>query len=99
MFVFTVPFLPPWRIGTLSTLLSKLKSVQAGLSGSKLGQTGQNGAKWCQTESNVAKRGHKGPYLAKRGQKGQTGPNDAKWGRMGLIFACTYIFIRLKNHV
>ena len=44
-----------------------------------------NGATWGQT-------GPKRAYGAKRGYKGQTGPNEAKWGHMGLIF-CMHAYV------
>ena len=96
----------PWRIGTLKCLEIKIEEWP---NRAKWGQSGPNGAKWCQmmpnrvkrvqTGSNGLKRGQKGPYGAKLGQKGQTGqtkPNGVKWG---WFFACTHIFMRLKNHV
>ena len=71
-----------------------------GPSGAKQVQMVPNGAKWCKTGSNGVKRGQKGPkraYGAKSGQKGQTGPNEAKWGHMGLIFCMHAYFYEIKK--
>ena len=75
-----------------------------------MGQTGSNRAKWCQMVPNGAKQGQTGPhgvkrgqkgpkraYRAKSGQKGQTGPNEAKWGHMGLIFCMHAYFYEIKK--
>ena len=49
------------------------------------------------TGSNRAKKGPKRAYGAKRGQKGQTGPNEAKWGHIGLIFCMHAYFYEIKK--
>ena len=96
----------PWRIGTLKYLEVKIEEWP---SRAKWGQAGPNRAKWCQMVPNRVKRGHTGsngakkgqkgptePKVAKRAKRGQTRPNGVIWG---WFFACTHIFMRLKNHV
>ena len=96
----------PWRIRTLKYLEMKIEEWP---SRAKWGQAGSNRTKWCQMVpnrvkrgqmgSNGAKNGQKVPYRAKPGQKGQRGqtrPNGVIWG---WFFACTHIFMRLKNYV
>ena len=74
-----------------------------GPSGAKEGQMVTNDAKWCQTGSNRATRGQTGPKRAKKGlrsqtgPKRQTGPNEAKWGHMGLIFFMHAYFYEIKK--
>ena len=48
-------------------------------------------AKLGQAGSNGAKKGLTEPNVAKRAKRGQM-------GSIGLLFACTHIFMRLKNH-
>ena len=59
-----------------------------------------NGAKQGQTGPNGVKRGQKWPKSAVWGQtwpKGPTGPNEAKWGHMGLIFCMHTYFYEIKK--
>ena len=68
--------------------------------GAKLGQMVPNGAKQGQTGPNGVKLGQKGPKSALRGQmwpKGPMGPNEAKWGHMGLIFCMHAYFYEIKK--
>ena len=102
----TLDYTSPWRISTLKYLEMKIEEWP---SRGKWGQVGPNGAKWCQMVPNRVKRGHTGSNGAKKGQKepternvakrakwGQTWPNGVIWG---WFFACTHIFMRLKNHI
>ena len=65
----------------------------------------ESGAKWGQMVPNGAKQGQTGPKRAKMGLRGQTGPkgptgpNEAKWGHMELIFCMHAYFYEIKNHV
>ena len=68
--------------------------------GAKRGQMVPNDAKQSQTGQNGVKRGKTRPKRALRGKtwpKGPNGPNEAKWGQMGLIFCMhTYYYERKK---
>ena len=68
--------------------------------GAKQSQMVPNDAKQSQTGPNGVKRGQKGPKSALRGQmwpKGPMGPNEAKWGHMGLIFCMHAYFYEIKK--
>ena len=71
-----------------------------GPSGVKQDQMVPNGAKQGQTGPNGVKRGKKLPKSALWGQtwpKGPTGPNEANWGHMGLIFCMHTYFYEIKK--
>ena len=71
-----------------------------GPSRAKQDQMVPNGAKQGQTGPNGVKRGQKGPKKASRGQmwpKGPTGPNEAKWAHIGLIFCMHAYFYEIKK--
>ena len=64
--------------------------------GAKQGQMVPNDAKQSQTGPNGVKRGKTRPKRALQGKtwpKGPNGPNEAKWGQMGLIFLHARIFL------
>ena len=71
---------------------------------------GPIGAKWGQMVPNDAKQSHTGPNGVKRAKtrtkralrgktwpKGPNGPNEAKWGQMGLIFCMHAYFYEIKK--
>ena len=65
--------------------------------GAKRGQMVPNDAKQSQTGQNGVKRGKTRPKRALRGKTWPKGPNEAKWGQMGLIFCMhTYYYERKK---
>ena len=68
--------------------------------GAKRGQMVPNDAKQSQTGPNGVKRAKTRTKRALRGKtwpKGPNGPNEAKWGQMGLIFCMhTYYYERKK---
>ena len=66
----------------------------------KQGQMVPNDAKQSQTGPNGVKRGKTRPKRTLRGQtwpKGPNGPNEAKWGQMGLIFCMHADFYEIKK--
>ena len=87
----------PWLIGALKYLEIKIEEWQ---SRAKWGQSVPNGAKWCQMTPNRVKRGQTRPKRVLQGQtwpKGPNGPNEAKWGQMGLIFCMHTYFYEIKK--
>ena len=93
----------PWRIGTLKYLEIKIEEWPSRAKWGQSVPSGPNGAKWCQTKSNGAKQGQTGPNEVKMGLTGQNlakranGPNEAKWGQMGLIFCVHTYFHEIKK--
>ena len=68
--------------------------------GAKRGQMVPNDAKQSQTGQNGLKRGKTRPKRALWGQtwpKEPNGPNEAKWGQMGLIFCVHAYFHEIKK--
>ena len=66
----------------------------------KRGQMVPNDAKQSQTGPNGVKRGKTRPKRALRGQtwpKGPNGPNEVKWGQMGLFFCMHAYFYEIKK--
>ena len=68
--------------------------------GAKRGQMVPNDAKQSQTGPNGVKRAKTRTKRALRGKtwpKGPNGPNEAKWGQMGLIFCMHAYFYEIKK--
>ena len=68
--------------------------------GAKQGQMVPNDAKQSQTGPNGLKRGQTRPKRALQGKTwptGPNGPNEAKWGQMGLIFCMHTYFYEIKK--
>ena len=68
--------------------------------GAKRGQMVANDAKQSQTGPNGVKRAKTRTKRALRGKtwpKGPNGPNEAKWGQMGLIFCMHAYFYEIKK--
>ena len=71
-----------------------------GPNGAKRGQMVPNDAKQSQTGPNGVKRAKTRTKRALRGKtwpKGPNGPNEAKWGQMGLIFCMHAYFYEIKK--
>ena len=71
-----------------------------GLIRAKQGQMVPNDAKQSQTGQNGVKGGKTRPKRALRGKmwpKGPNGPNEAKWGQMGLIFCMHADFYEIEK--
>ena len=86
-----VPWNQNWRVA---------KQGWVGPIRAKQGQMVPNDAKQSQTGPNGVKRGKTRPKRTLRGQtwpKGPNGPNEAKWGQMGLIFCVHAYFHETKK--
>ena len=83
-----------------STLKSKLKNGQAGLSGAKRGLMVPHDAKQSQMGPNGVKLGKTRPKRALWGKtrpKGPNGPKEVKWGQMWRIFCMHAYFNEIKK--
>ena len=65
--------------------------------GAKRVQMVPNDAKQSQTGPNGVKRGQTRPKRALRGKMWPNGPNEPKWGQMGLIFCMHADFYEIKK--